>query len=187
MPNYDMSAAYGNEHDPAPANGDEEADPTASQPVGDRSPRPRDRFGRPRPRGAPDEMAHAQEPEDVVDTLEEAFERAVELFDAQRFFEAHEFFEHIWKSSWIDPADKDFWKGVTQAAVGCCHVQRGNDTGALALLERAAHYLDDTPAHYRGVDVARLIEATRQIAARTREHGATPDVDFPRFPRADQG
>jgi predicted metal-dependent hydrolase len=54
-------------------------------------------------------MAHAQEPEDVVDTLEEAFERAVELFDAQRFFEAHEFFEHIWKSPWIDSADKDFW------------------------------------------------------------------------------
>lgn len=186
MPSYDMSAAYGNDHGPDSAD-DDPADPAGSQRTTDPSPRPRDRFGRPRPRGAPDEMAHAQEPEDVVASLEEAFDRAVELFDAQRFFEAHEFFEHIWKSQWIDPADKDFWKGVTQAAVGCCHVQRGNDTGALALLERAAHYLSDVPARYRGVDVARLIEATRQVAARTREHGASPDIDFPPFPRAEGG
>lgn len=182
MPSYDMSAAYGDDGgtDRPDEPGDRAATETAAE-------RPRDRFGRPRPHGAPDEMAHAEEPEDAVSTLEEAFDRAVELFDAHRFFEAHEFFEHIWKSDWIDPADKDFWKGVTQAAVGCCHVQRGNDTGALALLERAAHYLAGAPARHRGVDVARLIEATRDVAEHTREHGASPDVDFPRFPRAEGG
>lgn len=144
--------------------------------------RPRDRFGRPLPRGATDELAHAEEPDEVVSSLDEAFERAVELFDAQRFFEAHEFFEHIWKSDWVDPGDKEFWKGVTQVAVGCCHTQRGNATGAITLLERAAGYLDGYPERHQGVDTDRLADAARTLAAQIRDQGASPDRDFPRFP-----
>jgi predicted metal-dependent hydrolase len=176
MPTYDMSAAYGGADRPA----------EPDRPAVDRRPRPRDRFGRPLPRDAPDEMAHAEEPEEVAPTLEAAFEQAVALFDEQRFFEAHEFFEHIWKSDWIDPADADFWKGATQVAVGCCHVQRGNDTGALALLDRAARHLADAPDRHHGVDVPALVEIARHVAAQAREQGASPDLDFPAFPRADE-
>jgi uncharacterized protein len=128
---------------------------------------------------------HAEEPEAVVSTLDEAFERAVALFDARRFFEAHEFFEHIWKSAWVDPADKAFWKGVTQTAVGCCHVQRGNGRGALTLLERAADYLAAYPDRYHGVDTVALAEAARAVAGEVRPEGASPRRAFPGFPRAD--
>lgn len=182
MPSFDMSAAYGD-------GGAEAGDPAPQtdaprQAARDRPPRPRDRFGRPRPRGEPDEMAHAEEPGDVVASLEQAFERAVALFDAERFFEAHEFFEHIWKSDWVEPADTDFWKGVTQVAVGCCHLQRGNDTGALSLLQRATRYLAAAPASHHGVDVSALIAAADDIADQARQRGASAQLDFPRFPRA---
>lgn len=146
--------------------------------------RPRDRFGRPLPRGAPDEMAHAEEPEQVVDTLDKAFARGVELFEAHRFFEAHEFFEHIWKSDWVDPDDRNFWKGVTQVAVGCCHTQRGNDKGAVSLLERAADHLDGYPDAYHGVRSRELARAARELAGRVRDEGASPQQPFPGFPRA---
>ena len=146
--------------------------------------RPRDRFGRPLPRGARDELAHAEEPEDVVSSLAEAFDRAVALFDEQRFFEAHEFLEHIWKSDWIDPADKNFWKGITQVAVGCCHVQRGNDAGAVTMIERAVGYLAPYPGEHLGVDVAALSARATELAEVVRARGASADLDFPRFPRA---
>jgi uncharacterized protein len=146
--------------------------------------RPRDRFGRPLPRGAKDELAHAEEPEEVAESLEDAFDRAVALFDERRFFEAHEFFEHIWKSDWVDAGDRQFWKGVTQVAVGCCHVQRGNAAGATTLLERAAEYLSGYPDRYRGVDTAALAAAARALAADVRAAGAGPERDFPRFPGA---
>ena len=68
------------------------------------------------------------------------------MFDAQRFFEAHEFFEYVWKADEVGERDRPFWKGVTQVAVGCCHAQRGNDHGALALLGRAAGYLRRYPS-----------------------------------------
>lgn len=148
------------------------------------SERPRDRFGRPLPRGAADELVDRREPEDVVASVDEAFDEAVALFDAQRFFEAHEFFELVWKAEDVDPADRDFWKGVTQVAVGCVHTQRGNRTGALTLLERAAGYLAPYPSPHRGVDTAALATAAGRVAADVRALGASPAIAFPAFPRA---
>jgi uncharacterized protein len=175
MPTHEMREAY-----PAPLSYERDRD-AQGRPA---NARPWDRFGRPLPRGAVDELAHAVEPEEAVSTMPEAFDRAVSLFDEERFFEAHEFFEHIWKSDWVDAGDRQFWKGVTQVAVGCCHVQRGNAAGATTLLERAAEYLSGYPDRYRGVDAAALAAAARALAADVRAAGAGPERDFPRFPGA---
>jgi len=104
------------------------------------------------------------------------------LFDEQRFFEAHEFFEYAWKAADVGDRDRPFWKGVTQVAVGCCHAQRGNDGGALALLERAADYLRCFPSPHQGIDTAALISAARSIADQVRQRGASASLDFPKFP-----
>lgn len=146
--------------------------------------RPRDRFGAPLPRGSVDEMAHRQEPADVVTSVTQALDEAIRLFDQERFFEAHEFLEYVWKSDEIAADDRDFWKGVTQVAVGCCHVQRGNATGAVTLLRRAARYLKPYPSAYAGVDAARLAGDAVRLADRVGDDGATPDAAFFRFPRA---
>lgn len=144
--------------------------------------RPRDRFGRPLPRGAPDEMADRVEPEQAVDSLDEALQRAGELFDAERFFEAHEFLEHIWKADEIADEDRGFWKGVTQVAVGLCHCQRGNDSGARTLLGRAAAQLDAYPSPYAGVRTGTLSTGARDVLAQIDRHGPSPGLDFPRLP-----
>ncbi|MDP8971375.1 MAG: DUF309 domain-containing protein [Actinomycetota bacterium] len=146
--------------------------------------RPRDRFGRPLARGAADELVAREDPEEVVDSLDEALATAVRLFDAQRFFEAHEFLEHIWKSAELDPADRDFWKGVTQVAVGCCHAQRGNAQGAVTLLERSVGYLRSYPSPHHGILTEALARTALRVCADVKERGASPDMAFPRFPLA---
>ncbi|CAN5143844.1 DUF309 domain-containing protein [soil metagenome] len=146
--------------------------------------RPRDHYGRPLPRGSRDELPDRQDPADVVASTDEALARAAALFDAERFFEAHEFFEYVWKSDAVDETDRDFWKGLAQVAVGCCHAQRGNDEGAVTLLERAAGYLDPYPSPHRGVATDRVIRGALTVAAAVREQGASPGVPFPRFPPA---
>ena len=146
--------------------------------------RPRDRFGAPLPRGAGDELAQRREPAEVISSVDEAFTEAVRLFDEQRFFEAHEFLEYIWKSDEVPAADRDFWKGVTQVAVGCVHTQRGNSKGAVTLLERAGRYMAPYPPRYRGVAADTLAAAAVQLANDVRDQGASPQRRFFPFPRA---
>jgi predicted metal-dependent hydrolase len=146
--------------------------------------RPRDRFGAPLPRGAGDQLADRRDPAEVVRTIDEAFVEAVRLFDEQRFFEAHEFLEYIWKSDEVPSADRDFWKGVTQVAVGCVHTQRGNSKGAITLLERAGRYMAPYPPTYRGVAADALAAAAVQLANDVREKGASAQRRFFAFPRA---
>ncbi len=146
--------------------------------------RPRDRYGRLLPRGSRDELAHAEKPEEVVSSAREACRRGMMLFDERRFFEAHEFFEYVWKADDVDDQDRWFWKGVTQVAVGCCHAQRGNDRGALALLERAVEHLRDYPSPHSGIDTGALVSVARSVADQVQQQGASANLDFPKFPTA---
>jgi len=146
--------------------------------------RPRDRFGRPLPYGAPDELGDRVEPADVVATVPEALAVVVDLFAQQRFFEAHEFLEWVWKSPDVAPGDRDFWKGVTQVAVGCAHTQRGNASGAVTLLERALRHLAPYPSPHGGVDRDALAAGARRVVDQITARGASPDLDFPAFPLA---
>jgi predicted metal-dependent hydrolase len=135
---------------------------------------PRDRYGRPLPRGSRDELAQRKNPDDLAG--------GVALFNEQRFFEAHEFFEDTWNAA--DDRDRDFWKGVTQVAVGCCHAQRENRRGAVTLLERAVGYLRSFPSPHHGIDTRALISVAQTVADQVRLHGASADLDFPGFPTA---
>jgi predicted metal-dependent hydrolase len=82
----------------------------------------------------------------------------------------------------VPAADRRFWKGVTQVAVGCCHVQRGNSRGAVALLNRAAANLRNYPSPHHSVDTAALIMLTCDVAGQVGRRGASPEIDFGEFP-----
>jgi uncharacterized protein len=136
------------------------------------------------PRGSVDELAGRLKPENAVDSVASALEVAVAFFDARRFFEAHEFLEWIWKCDEVPPDDREFWKGVTQIAVGFTHLQRGNPKGAVALLERACRYLAAYPSPYYGIDREALSAAAQRMVATITTAGPSPDLDFPTFPLA---
>jgi hypothetical protein len=114
----------------------------------------------------------------------EALDEAARLFDARRFFEAHEVLEGIWKSAATAAGDRGFWKGLTQVAVGWCHVQRGNAHGAVRLLSRAVANLEPYPSPHRGVDTTALVETARAAIRWVQERGAVPPPPAPAFPLA---
>ncbi|HUG83176.1 MAG TPA: DUF309 domain-containing protein [Euzebya sp.] len=145
--------------------------------------RPRDRFGAPLPRGAVDEMPDRVEPDLVCNSVAEAVATAGQLFDQQQFFQAHEFFEWAWKGPVTQDADRPFFKGMAQLAVGYTHTQRGNATGAHALLRRGIdHIAPFTPTRH-GIDVTRAVADAESFLRVLQQHGQPgPDLDFPRFP-----
>ena len=142
--------------------------------------RPRDRTGRPLPYDTTEtELLEEWE----YDTVEQALELGVRLWDERRLFEAHECLEDVWHAA--PDEDRDFWQGVIQVAVAGVHHQRGNPTGAAALLDRARARLEGYPDRHRGVDVAALRTHASQASARAREEGEAGLP--PRFPATDDG
>lgn len=99
--------------------------------------RPRDALGRPLPYG---QTGVEPVPETALPP-EETIAAARELLDAGRPFSAHEVFEARWKAG---PAkERDLWQGLAQICVGLTHSARGNDVGAVRLVERGIATLED--------------------------------------------
>jgi hypothetical protein len=108
--------------------------------------------------------------DDLALAPEEALAEALRLVDAGLAFQAHEVLEGIWKAT--SGIQRPLWQGLAQLAVGLTHAQRGNATGAAALLERGADRVavfgQDPPY---GLDVVGLCSAAKGLAARIRARG----------------
>src|SRR5579885_1184506 len=100
----------------------------------------------------------------------------VRLFNRGRFFEAHEVWEELWRTS--TGGMRMLYQGLIQAAAALHHAQRGNRAGALAVWSKAKVKLELCPARFRGLSIARLrIELEDYLKA---ERRGTP----PRLKRA---
>lgn len=94
--------------------------------------------------------------------LHESLRQGVEEFNNERFFEAHEAWEHVWLAS--SGAEKRFLQGIIQIAAAFHHYQRGNWNGACSLLEAGLGRLRDAPATHAGIAVGALCRAAREWA-----------------------
>lgn len=126
-----------------------------------RNARPRDALGRPLPRGA---KGVPRIPDDLDLPPAETLRYAQDLLDRGLAFNAHEVLEAAWKSG--PEEERTLWQGLAQLAVGITHVQRGNNKGARALLERAVDKLRATgrPAPH-GIDVDELVTYADDLIA----------------------
>lgn len=77
-------------------------------------------------------------------------------FDAGSFFEAHEILEAFWVGYRGD--DRDFYRGLIQAAVAMHHASVGNSVGANAVASRARTNLAPYAPRYDDIDVAAILE-----------------------------
>jgi hypothetical protein len=130
--------------------------------------RPRDRLGRPLPRGSvgatPEDDPIASAPDDPRELLA----AAQTLLDSGRPFEAHELLELQWKRA--PTAERELWRALAQLAVAVTHQLRGNPAGARALAQRSAAGLGaqaDVPdgIDMYGIDVGGLIAYAGRLAA----------------------
>jgi predicted metal-dependent hydrolase len=144
--------------------------------------RNRDRLGRPLPAGRADELSDRQDPERAGLDPQDALRMAARLFDERRYFEAHEFFEYLWKHPEVQQDSRSSWKAVTQLAVGLCHLQRGNTAGAAALLSRARRGLERHRAAGSGIDTEALIRMASSVLRDLDRGDRTSAESVPPFP-----
>ena len=84
------------------------------------------------------------------------FERGITEFNQQQFYACHDTLEAVWVDA--EEADKRFYQGILQVAVGCYHLSNDNLRGAIILLGEAVRRLCDYQPDYEGIDVEKLLE-----------------------------
>jgi len=80
--------------------------------------------------------------------------RGVALFNARKFFQAHEAWEELWLAE--KGSERAFLQGLIQCAAAFHHYSRGNLRGTKSLLARGLANLARFPRHYCSLDVASL-------------------------------
>jgi tetratricopeptide (TPR) repeat protein len=82
------------------------------------------------------------------------------LFNRGDYFEAHEYWEDAWNDA--PSSEKDFYKGLIQAAVGLCHLYNGNARGARRLYHSSRSLLERFGSIHQGLDLHHLAETMEQ-------------------------
>jgi hypothetical protein len=99
--------------------------------------------------------------------LHESLRPGIEEFNSERFFEAHEAWEHVWLGSAGD--EKRFLQGIIQIAAAFHHYQRDNWTGACSLLKAGLGRLRDAPATLGAIALEPLCRAASEWAQALQE------------------
>jgi predicted metal-dependent hydrolase len=110
-----------------------------------------------------------------------SLERGIELFNAGRYWEAHEAWEEAWMPDRKGP-DGGFYKGLIQVAAGCLHYGRRNRRGTLNKWRSGADYLRPYLPRHHGLDLAALVAQTDASRAAV-EAGGWPELAMPRIVR----
>jgi hypothetical protein len=74
------------------------------------------------------------------------------FFNERDFFEAHEVWEDLWADS--HGAERRFYQGLIQAAVGLFHFSGGNLGGAVKLYRSSRDYMEPCGSPFLGLDTA---------------------------------
>lgn len=100
-----------------------------------------------------------------------------ELFNLQKFYEAHEVLEHIWLKDRYG-ANGPFYKGLIQLAAAFVHLQKDRLKPAAALFKLARTNLEKYPAEHERLNLALTLELIAQW------HGDLETSEFERNPLA---
>jgi hypothetical protein len=84
---------------------------------------------------------------------EETLREGVDLFNRERFWEAHEVLEEIWHPATGD--DRDIIQGLILTAAALVHYQKNEKAVCISILGRASEKLD-AHDHFQNIDIERL-------------------------------
>lgn len=84
----------------------------------------------------------------------ETIKKALTLFNSERFWEAHETLEPLWRQS--KPPEKEILHGLILTAAAFVHLQKNDVKGFRSILRRALKALSNAPKTYQGISIDSL-------------------------------
>jgi len=92
---------------------------------------------------------------------DEAIERAIDLFNDEKYWGAHEALEGVWKNASGD--EKSILNGIILVAAAFVHEEKDEPDVCLSILKRARKKLEGTGGKYHGIDVDRIADLVSGI------------------------
>jgi hypothetical protein len=90
-----------------------------------------------------------------------AIARAVQLFNDEKYWEAHETLEYIWKDA--TGIEKEILNGIILIAAAFVHDEKDEQNVCISILQRARKKLDRASGIYHGIDTNRIAEMISEI------------------------
>jgi len=92
---------------------------------------------------------------------EQAIQHAVQLFNDEKYWGAHEALETVWKTT--SGNEKDLLNGIILIAAAFVHDEKDETEICLSILQRAMKKLDGAIGIYHGIDIDRAVNLTSRI------------------------
>lgn len=100
---------------------------------------------------------------ECLEALPQLAEEGVSKFNAGAYYEQHDLFEEQWVNT--EGPVRDLYRAVLQVGVAYFQIQRGNQRGALKMLQRSVQWLVTLPDECQGINVAKLREDSFKVRA----------------------
>ena len=94
------------------------------------------------------------------DNAQALFQRGIELFNSEEFFECHEVLEELWTFS--QQPDRWFLQALIHFAVGFYHAGRNNRNGAMRQLRKGLRKIHGYLPEWDGVETGKIAQAVEQ-------------------------
>lgn len=92
---------------------------------------------------------------------EQAIKHAIQLFNDEKYWGAHEALEAVWKKATGN--EKKILNGIILVAAAFVHDEKDEQEVCLSILQRAMKKLDGASGVYHGIDIDRVTKLTDKI------------------------
>ena len=96
-----------------------------------------------------------------VESFEDNFVYALNLFNNQQWYEAHDAFEDIWNT--LDGDERQIIQGILQVSVSQFHLSKGNLNGATILLGEGLGRIKSRTDIDLGIDLESFCKCLEQL------------------------
>ena len=99
--------------------------------------------------------------EEDIKSFEDAFFDALNLFNNQKWYEAHDAFEEIWNT--LDGDERQIIQGILQVSVSQFHLSKGNHNGATILLGEGLGRIKNRTSIDLGIDLESFCKCLEEL------------------------
>jgi hypothetical protein len=100
-----------------------------------------------------------------------AIARAVQLFNDERYWEAHEALEYVWKNA--TGVEREILNGIILVAAAFVHDEKDEPDICISILRRARKKLDPVSGNYHGININRIADMISEIINTGKVHRFT--------------